>query len=93
LARPCTVFITGASGGLGAAFAQYYAEQGATVGLFARRRALLDALAAALPPGRAVVYEGDVRDADSLRSAGSDFIARFGSPDVVIANAGISRGA
>jgi hypothetical protein len=44
-------------------------------------------------PGRAVVYEGDVRDADSLRSAGSDFIARFGSPDVVIANAGISRGA
>ena len=93
MARPCTVFITGASGGLGAAFAQYYAEQGATVGLFARRRALLDALAAALPPGRAVVYEGDVRDADSLRSAGSDFIARFGSPDVVIANAGISRGA
>ena len=71
MARPRTVFITGASGGLGAALARQYATQGATVALFARRRAELDALAAALPPGRAIVYEGDVRDADSLLAAGS----------------------
>ena len=54
MARPRTVFITGASSGLGAALARQYAAQGATVGLFARRRAELDALAAALPAGRAV---------------------------------------
>ena len=50
-------------------------------------------LAASLPPGRTGVYAGDVRDADALEKAASDFITRFGTPDVVIANAGISQGA
>jgi short-subunit dehydrogenase len=91
--RPRAVFITGASGGLGAALARLYAAQGATVGLFARRQEALDALAATLPPGRTVVYAGDVRAADVLANAAADFIARHGPPDVVIANAGISQGA
>jgi len=38
------------------------------------------------------VYEGDVRDAAVLQRAAADFIARAGVPDIVIANAGISRG-
>mgnify|MGYP006277035887 CR=1 FL=1 len=38
------------------------------------------------------VYSGDVRDADALCRAADDFIARAGVPDIVIANAGISRG-
>ena len=76
---------------MGAALARQYAAQGAIVGLFARRRAELDALAATSPAGRAAVYTGDVRDADALAHAAADFIARFGAPDVVIANAGISR--
>ena len=88
-----SVFITGASSGLGAALARRYAAEDRVVGLFARRRAELDALAAALPAGRAAVYEGDVRDADALARAAADFIARFGAPEIVIANAGISRGA
>ena len=91
--RPRNVFITGASGGLGAALARLYAGQGATVGLFARRQEELDALAASLPAGRTSVYAGDVRDAEVLENAAADFIARFGAPDVVIANAGISQGA
>ena len=91
--RPRSVFITGASSGVGAALARQYAAQGATVGLFARRKVELDALAATLPAGRAAVYAGDVRDAAILADAAADFIARFGAPDVVIANAGISRGA
>jgi len=33
-----------------------------------------------------------VRDAAALRAAADDFVARFGLPDVVIANAGISVG-
>ena len=33
-----------------------------------------------------------MRDSGALASAGADFVARFGCPDVVIANAGISRG-
>ena len=90
--RPPNVFITGASSGIGAALARRYASGGAAVGLFARRAVELDALAATLPVGRAVAYVGDVREAAALARAAADFIARFGPPDVVIANAGISRG-
>jgi len=71
---------------------RHYGRQSANVGLFARRKSVLDALTAELPAGHAVAYEGDVRDAQSLVRAAADFIARFGPPDVVIANAGVSRG-
>jgi NADP-dependent 3-hydroxy acid dehydrogenase YdfG len=71
---------------------RHYGRQSANVGLFARRQSLLDALSAELPAGHAVAYGGDVRDAQSLVRAAADFIARFGPPDVIIANAGVSRG-
>ena len=86
------VFLTGASSGIGEALARHYAAQGATLGLFARREAELARLAAALAPATVATYAGDVRDAAALARAGADFIARFGAPDIVIANAGISRG-
>jgi NAD(P)-dependent dehydrogenase (short-subunit alcohol dehydrogenase family) len=37
-------------------------------------------------------YAGDVRDAAALAQAAHDFLARFGTPEVVVANAGVSRG-
>ena len=86
------VFITGASTGIGAALARRYASQGATLGLFARRGDALATLAAALAPATCATYAGDVRDADALRDAGADFIRRFGAPDIVVGNAGISVG-
>jgi short-subunit dehydrogenase len=78
---------------LGVALARQYAVQGAILGVFARRHAKLDALAASLLDGRVAVYAGDVRDPDALAQAATDFIARFGVPEIVIANAGISQGA
>jgi short-subunit dehydrogenase len=87
------VFLTGASSGIGEALARHYAARGATLGLFARRASELERLATALAPASVATYAGDVRDADALARAGADFTARFGVPDVVIANAGISRGA
>ena len=87
------VFLTGASSGIGEALARHYAAQGATLGLFARRESELERLATALAPAPVATYAGDVRDSDALARAGADYIARFGVPDVVIANAGISRGA
>ena len=86
------VFLTGASSGIGEALALHYAAQGATLGLFARREAELTRIASALAPATIATYPGDVRDAAALARAGADFIARFGVPDVVVANAGISRG-
>jgi short-subunit dehydrogenase len=86
------VFLTGASSGLGEALARHYAAQGSTLALFARREAELARLASALAPATVVTYTGDVREPADVRRAAADFIARFGVPDVVIANAGISRG-
>lgn len=85
------VFITGASSGIGAALARYYAARGAVLGLVARRRAALQELLATLP-GEHAVYTVDVADEAGLRLAAADFSARFGVPDVVVANAGVSVG-
>ena len=85
------VFITGASSGIGEALAVYYAAQGATLGLAARRAEVLDALNQRLGGGHAC-YPLDVVDAPALHGAALDFVARFGAPDIVIASAGVSAG-
>src|SRR5687767_8391345 len=85
------VFITGASSGIGEAFARYYARQGATLGLVARRGELLQNIASQLNTP-VLTYALDVRDEEALTQAASDFIQRHGVPDIVIANAGVSRG-
>lgn len=85
------VFITGASSGIGAALARHYAARGAVLGLVARRRDALTALVASLP-GEHAIYIVDVADGPALQAAAADFVARFGLPDVVIANAGVSVG-
>jgi len=88
---PRRVFITGASTGIGAALAQHYASADTEIGLFARRRDLLEKLASRLP-GRTALYASDITDIAALAAAAHDFITRFGAPDLVIANAGISSG-
>ena len=93
------IFLTGASSGIGVALARAYAAKlpagTLTMALFARRREALDAVANELHDrfGQEIIcYTGDVRRFADLQQAGADFVARFGAPDVVIANAGVSRG-
>lgn len=83
--------LTGASGGIGKALAREYAARGATLALIGRRREVLEDLAASLPAG-SHTYAVDVRDALALDEAARDFMQRVGTPDIVIANAGISAG-
>ena len=85
------VFITGASSGIGAAFAAHYAREGAELGLCARRLAPTQALLTSLG-SEGACYQADVTDSKALQAAASDFIARFGPPDIVIANAGVGAG-
>ena len=88
---PRCVFITGASSGLGAALAAHYAREGATLGLVARRADALQTVAARLSAPTAI-YPVDVADRAALRAAADDFLGRHGTPDIVIANAGVSVG-
>ncbi|TAN50849.1 MAG: SDR family oxidoreductase [Betaproteobacteria bacterium] len=83
--------MSGASSGIGEALARHYARDGVALGLAARRQDALDALAATLPGERAV-YPLDVTDTAALERAARDFMARFGAPQLVIANAGVSVG-
>lgn len=86
------VFITGASSGIGEALAVHYGRDPAVrLGLLGRRRDALEALNARLG-GQHAIYVADVTDAEALRQAADDFMARFGVPEVVIASAGVSAG-
>jgi len=85
------VFITGASSGIGAALARHYAAQGALLGLTGRNRERLDAVVTSLSCD-CTAYVADVRDAAALQQAARDFMRKYGTPDIVIANAGVSRG-
>ena len=66
--------------------ARYYASADSVLGLIARRRSPTSL------PGTVVPYQLDVRDDAALVTAAGDFIQRFGAPELVIANAGISAG-
>lgn len=70
---------------------RHYAQGNVVLGLVARRGELLEQIAAELPCA-CHLYPLDVGDAAALRTAANDFIARAGLPDIVIANAGVSRG-
>ena len=83
--------ITGASSGLGLALAQHYLEQGAVVGVIARRAELLQPLCDQFPR-QVHCYPLDVRNTAAMQAAAQDFIAHAGMPDIVIANAGTSVG-
>jgi short-subunit dehydrogenase len=85
------LFITGASSGIGEALARHYAGAHTEIGLFARRRDALERLAASLP-GRSAIYPADIADTAAIGAAAKDFLERFGVPDLVIANAGVSVG-
>jgi len=88
------VFVSGASEGLGAHFARLYAAAGAAVVLGARRTDRSAALAAEIASrgARALAVALDVRDDASVVAAFDAAEAAFGTPDVVVANAGIGIG-
>jgi gluconate 5-dehydrogenase len=85
-------FITGAAQGLGRAMAAALAENGATVALFDRDADRLAETAKSLP-GQTLALPGDVTDDAAVKAAIAETVARFGSLDICIANAGISDAA
>jgi NAD(P)-dependent dehydrogenase (short-subunit alcohol dehydrogenase family) len=86
-----TVFITGASSGVGEAVALILGACGAKLGLFARSANRLERLAddVRAAGGSALAHAGDVRLADDIERAVADTTAEFGVPEFAIASAGI----
>lgn len=83
--------LTGACGGLGQALARTLIGQGAAVALVGLHEPTLQALAAQAA-GRCAVYTPDVADSAAMQAMAADWTARFGTPDLVIANAGVAGG-
>ena len=85
------VVLTGACGGLGQSLARALLADGARVALVGLDRSALQDLAATAP-GRCAVYTPDVSDAAAMTAMAQDWMAHFGPPDLVIANAGVAGG-
>jgi Short-chain dehydrogenases of various substrate specificities len=86
-----TVFLTGASSGIGEGLALALAKNGAVLGLVARREELLRELAEKCERagGVARAYPADVTDPSAVEEAFQAFIHEFSTIDILIANAGI----
>jgi NAD(P)-dependent dehydrogenase (short-subunit alcohol dehydrogenase family) len=84
------VLTTGAARGIGAETARRLAAKGAKVSLVGLEADRLRALAGERGE-RAVWFEADVTDQDSIDAAVEGTVAAFGGIDVVLANAGIAN--
>ena len=90
-----TVFITGASAGIGAACARAFAREGARLVLAARRTERLDELARELREAHgteAHLLALDVRDSQAVADAVGGLPAEWAEVDVLVNNAGLGRG-
>lgn len=86
-------FVTGASSGIGRGLATRLGRKGWSVGLAARRVALLDEVAEEIRAagGTAVAHRCDVASRDEVLAAVAGTADALGPVDLLVANAGVSR--
>jgi 3-oxoacyl-[acyl-carrier protein] reductase len=88
-----TAFVSGASQGIGRACALALAKMGARIALGARNQAKLETVAEeiATAGGEAKSFVMDVSDEGSIQTTAKAAIAHFGSVEILVNNAGITR--
>ena len=88
-----TAFVSGASQGIGRACALALAKMGARIALAARNEAKLEAVAAEIKAagGQASPFLMDVSDEASIQAAAKAAITHFGTVEILVNNAGITR--
>jgi uncharacterized protein len=86
--RIARAMVTGASAGIGGAFARQLAAHGVELVLVARRRERLDALAAELPVAAEVIV-ADLADASALARVADRAASRQGPVDLLVNDAGV----
>ena len=85
-----TVWITGASSGIGATLTREWASRGAKIILSGRDETRLAEVASGLKT-KTLILPFDVRNETALKDATSNAIAWTGNVDVFVANAGVSQ--
>src|ERR1700759_1638680 len=90
-AKSTVVAITGASSGIGRALAIEYARRGNRVAMIARRREALEDTHARIVSrgGTAIAIASDVTDRDRISMSFTSIFDKWGTIDIMIANAGI----
>ncbi|VDC05649.1 unnamed protein product [Peniophora sp. CBMAI 1063] len=85
------VLVTGASGGLGAKTAQFYARAGASVALVARNKEKIQDVIDGVPGAkdRMIALSADVTDFHAADAAVKQTVEKFGRLDILVANAGV----
>lgn len=86
------VLITGGSKGIGFGVADALIDEGAKVAITSRQKKAADDAAALLNKsgkGEAIGLEADVRDAKAQQNAVDEVVRKWGSLDVLVANAGL----
>ncbi|MBV1705253.1 MAG: SDR family NAD(P)-dependent oxidoreductase, partial [Hyphomicrobiales bacterium] len=88
-----TVIITGAGGGLGRAYAQTFAAEGANVVVNDIRRQAAEAVVAEIVAagGKALANDGDITSLAGAHAIVAAAIAAFGDVQVLVNNAGVLR--
>lgn len=101
-----TAFITGGARGIGLASAEEMAKAGANIVLFDIASSSMPNVAYALPStadlaaaqariealgAQCMTYQGDVRNLEDQQAAMQQAVDRFGSLDIVLANAGVGH--
>tara|TARA_Y100000590_G_scaffold207978_1_gene235588 strand:+ start:818 stop:1555 length:738 start_codon:yes stop_codon:yes gene_type:complete len=86
-----SVFITGASSGIGESLAYYFAKEGAIVGIAARRKNRLKKVAEKIKKygGTSIIFQLDVSNEEATKQAIDKFLNETKNIDIVIANAGV----
>ena len=85
------VIVTGAARGIGAATAQRFADEGASVAILDLDQESAAATAAGLGAGKAIGLACNVADTESVEAAVAQVVEELGKVDVLVNNAGVTR--
>ena len=86
-----TVWITGASDGIGAELARQMAEEGARIILTARNEAKLKSVKSELKGDGHVIHPMDLLETKAIPKAVEEVLAKVNHVDILVNNAGISQ--
>jgi meso-butanediol dehydrogenase/(S,S)-butanediol dehydrogenase/diacetyl reductase len=85
-----TILVTGAGSGIGAATAQRFASEGASVVLVGRRKAALESAAKGFDDKKTLIYSADVSDLKAVEGFVAATVEKFGGLDVLVNNAAVA---